>query len=93
MIRIDEHTNYYLYCIYEHGEFVQSCRKLELKIEDRIKAREIISAYINRYCKVQDNKHPIFSLTPLQSRELIELLQQDSKGIKTNLFGDGPSVF
>ena len=93
MIRIDEYTNYYLYCIYEHGEFKHACCKLELKITDRQKARDIITSYINKFCEIKDNKHPLLNLTPLQARQLIELLEQDIKGIRQNNSSDLPSVW
>lgn len=92
-MRIDENTNYYLYCIYEHGEFHHSCRKLEIKIEDRVKARELMTQFINKYCKAEDNKHPLLTLHPQLTRQLIDLLQQDSKGGKINLYAEAPSVF
>lgn len=93
MIRIDENTNYYLFCIYEHGEFYHSCRKLELKISDRQIAREVIRQFIELNLKQEDNKHPLLSMHPLQTRSLIELLQQSGKGNPVNLYPEPPSVF
>lgn len=92
-MRIDENTNLYLYNIYEHGEFKHSCFKLGLKINDRSSAREVITQYINKNCKIEDNKHPLLSLNPMQARELSTLLDNNSKGIKTDLYSDGPSIF
>jgi hypothetical protein len=94
MVRIDENTNYYLYCIYEHGELYHACRKLELKIKDRATARDLITSYINKFVRIEDNKHPLLNLNPHQTRELIELLDLESKGIKTILStNDGPSLW
>jgi hypothetical protein len=93
-MRIDETTNQYIYNIYEHGECHHSFRKLEINNSyDRIRAREVITQFINKYCKIEDNKHPILSLPPQLTRQLVELLQQDSKGSKVNLYPEPPSVF
>lgn len=93
-MRIDENTIYYIYCIYEHGEYHHSLRKLEINISiDRNRVREIITHFINKYCTIQDNKHPIFSLHPIKVKELLDMLQSEGKGAKLKLDDDGPSVF
>jgi hypothetical protein len=94
-MRIDENTNHYLYCLYEGGvDYETLCNILEIRhTYDRQKARELIRGFVYKFCKEEDNKHPLLTLHPLQTRELIEMLQQDSKGSSINLFPDGPSVW
>lgn len=94
-MRIDEHTNFTLRCLYEGGiDFDNVCSLLELnKSYSRNKARELITNYINKFCKEEDNKHPLLNLSPHQTRELVDLLQQDSKGVKINIFTDGSSIW
>lgn len=93
-MRIDETTNEYIYFLYEGGANFQSlCKLLELNLSyNRNKARDLITSYINNFCKTEDNKHPLLNLPPHQTRELIDLLQQDSKCAKVSIFPDGPSV-
>jgi hypothetical protein len=95
MVRVDEHTNFILQCLHEGGiDFNNACDLLELrKTYTRTSARDLITSFINKFCKTEDNKHPLLNLHPLQTRELIELLQQDSSGVKANLFPDEPSVW
>ena len=93
-MRIDETTAYNLYAMYEHGEYHHSLRKLEINPSiDRSRLRDIITHFINKHCKIEDNKHPIFSMHVLMLREVIEALQQESKGVKFKLGDDAPSVF
>jgi hypothetical protein len=93
-MRIDENTNEYIYNIYEHGECHHSFRKLEINNSySRTQAREIISQFINKYCTIKDNRHPVLELPPQLTRQLVELLQQDSKGEKVKLYPDPPSLF
>jgi len=94
-MRIDEHTNLFIWYLYEgYAEYKSVCNVLELNNSyTRERARELITSYINKFCKTEDNKHPLLNLTPHQTRELVDLLQQDSKGVKINIFTDGPSIW
>jgi hypothetical protein len=96
-MRIDELTIHRLYYIYEHGgdhAYESICKNLEINPTlCRIRAREIITHFINKYCEIKDNKHPILDLHPLRVRELLDMLQSEGKGAKLKLDDDAPSVF
>lgn len=102
-MRIDENTNQLIYNLYESGlPMNAACEIFSLSLSyTRQKARDVITKYINKNFGSFENIttpgakaiHPILQLHPLRTRELIELLQQDSKGKDINQYPEPPSVF
>jgi hypothetical protein len=90
-----EQLNEVLYGLYESGLELNYCvLLLDLnKNYTREKAREVITSYINKFLTWNERVHPLLTMSYLHARQILDLLQQDSKGVKINIFSDGPSIF
>lgn len=95
MVKIDYNTNDIILRIYEGGiSMYAACLILELNIDyERNKAREIIRQFLEKFPQKENRKHPILNFSPQLTRQLVEYLQSNSKGISINLFPDPPSVW
>lgn len=91
-----KYVNICLHGIYEGGlDFIYCCEKLGLSYYnyDRHKARELITSYINLYLPIEENSHPLLISPYPALRQLVDYLQQESKGIKIQLYNEQPSLF